>query len=228
MRVNGRRASLAAPSGRAGSCWAHTECHVLPPANRPGAAQCRCSHQHSLVGVPAASGQTLAEQRLPACPSSGARTLGGRRTGRHFTRPSRGEVSQESRRLRSKSPARFHTHHDELAPASCRQFRVCIPPFSGGRSGDRVADDTVGAGTRPTIARYRRDHGGVYGGLRPLPKREAIGQHLGCDAGASMFMSRNRTLGATRAPASRHTQAAAHSRGAPRAPKTPAVGQAAR
>ena len=40
--------------------------------------------------------------------------------------PGRGEFSQESRRLRSKSPAHFHTHHDELAPASCRQFRVCI------------------------------------------------------------------------------------------------------
>ena len=84
---------------------------------------------------------------------------GGSQTGRHFTRPGRGEFSQESRRLRSKSPAHFHTHHDELAPASCRHFRVCIPPFSGGRSGDRVAGDAVGAGTRLTIARYRRDQG---------------------------------------------------------------------
>ena len=44
-----------------------------------GAAQCRCSHQHSRVGVPTANGQTPAAQRSPACPSSDAKTPGGRR-----------------------------------------------------------------------------------------------------------------------------------------------------
>ena len=45
--------------------------------------------------------------------------------------------------------------------------------------------------------------------------------------GTSTFMSRKRTLVATRAPASRHTRAAL-SNAAPRVPSTPAVGQAAR
>ena len=34
--VSGQRANLAAPSGQAGGGWAHTECHVRPPAGRPG------------------------------------------------------------------------------------------------------------------------------------------------------------------------------------------------
>ena len=35
----------------------------------------------------------------------------------------------------------------------------------------RMASDAVSAGSRLTIARYRRDQGGVYAGLRPLPKQ---------------------------------------------------------
>ena len=46
--------------------------------------------------------------------------------------------------------------------------------------------------------------------------------------GTSTFMSRQKTLVATRAPASRHTRAAALSNAAPRVPSTPGVGQAAR
>ena len=42
--------------------------------------------------------------------------------------------------------------------------------------------------------------------------------------GTSTFMSRKKTLVATRAPASRQTRAAALSKAAPRAPRTPAVG----
>ena len=47
--------------------------------------------------------------------------------------------------------------HQAKPSLPCRQFRVCIPPFSGGRSGDRVAGDAVSVGSRLTLARYRRD-----------------------------------------------------------------------
>ena len=153
MRVSGRRVSLAAPLGRAGGCWAHSERRVLPPANRPGAAQRRCSHQHSLVGAPAASGQTLVAQRLPACPSSGARTLAGRRIA---NRPAL-HAPWPQRVFASKPPPPLQI----ARPLPHPPRRACtgeLPPVPGMYPAFFGWPQRRPRGRRrSTIARYRRD-----------------------------------------------------------------------
>ena len=184
MRLSGRRASPAAPSGRAGGCWAHTDvtCFRRQIAQGRLSATARINTRwwefQQRVGK-----RSLRSDCQHARPVVQGRLAGGgSQTGRHFTRPGRGEFSQESRRLRSKSSAHFHTHHDELCTGELAQVPGMYPAFFGWpqrrprsrrRGQRRVAPQHRALPARPRWCLRRPTPPAKAGGHWPAPRCDA-------------------------------------------------------
>ena len=215
MRVSGRRASLAAPSGRAGGCWAHTECHVLPP---PKIAQGRLSAAARIntrwwelqQQVGKRSLRSDCQHAHPAV--QGRLAGGGSQTGPalHAPWPRRVFARKPPPPLQITRPLPHPPRRactGELPPVPGMYPAFFAWPQPGRAPPSRVTGETKVVSTAACAP--------CQSG-RPLA---STSMRRASSAGTSTFMSRSRTLEATRAPASRHTRAAAHSSGAPRAPR---------
>ena len=135
----------------------------------------------------------------------------------------------EVHQLGAETAANLNCEDDQ---ASGRQeLRVGGLALASPRINRGLAGDAVGPRACRAIPRHRAHEGVSTATWAPCHNGSPLARtsmRRESASGTSMFMSRNKTLVATRAPPSRQILAVARSNGATRGPRTLATGQAAR
>ena len=209
---------LSLLGGLAGGWSSLGRCGEHPPTLQPKAARRHRTRPPYEREAPAMTKPMPARRPQPAFPPSGGlppdASLPGVALGlREPSRPPSGGGSPPARRRNGRQPQLRGRPTGKVGPpgAQGRWCGACVAPHQ--------PRPCRGRGRPPRVQSHPATQGSK---VVSTPMRRASA------SGTSMFMSRNKTFVATRAPPSRQILAAARSSGAPRGPRTPATGQAAR